>query len=452
MTSAMQDQKETAAGALSDLLYDAERDAERTIGWVRIAVGLTLSAGLFMTATWLSAEEDPDFRARFNLAALTIVGFLALGFASVIASARRFYRPWLAYAFAASDALLVSANVWLTLFTRELSGDWSAALPVVLAAPLLLSVGALRFRAAVQVWATTCFIGGLAAAAGTRGLDALSSHGSAAIPALVPAGVVPFFTAPANAMRMIILFLIGATTAYVMIRARRLLVRASAEAAHRASLARFLPHDIAPLMAPGAGTIWRTGRRQRAAIMFVDMRGSTQIAEEMDPAQLSVFVSAFRRRITRATKAFPGVIDKFIGDGALIVFGIPEPRADDAERAVRCGREILRLVDIWNKKRGFDPPVKVGIGIHAGDAFCGIVGDEERLEFTVLGDTVNVAARIEQATKEFSEPLLVSEAILEDIGGTAQWREVARTPLRGRLHPIGIFAPREITPEKGRGA
>jgi adenylate cyclase len=173
----------------------------------------------------------------------------------------------------------------------------------------------------------------------------------------------------------------------------------------------------------------------------VDLRGSTKIAEDMDPAQLSVFISSFRRRVTRAVKAYPGVIDKFIGDGAFIVFGIPEPQPGDADRAVRCGREIVRLIANWNAKRRFDPPVRVGVGIHIGEAYCGIVGDEERLEFTVLGDAVNVAARIEQATKEFNEPLLVSEAVARETDAANRWREVTREPLRGRLQPMGIFAP-----------
>jgi adenylate cyclase len=340
----------------------------------------------------------------------------------------------------AADAALISASLWATLRIGELSGDWLAALPAMLVLPLMLSVGTLRYRASVQVWAAVCFAVGVGAVVVARGFGGPVPEPAPA--AAAPGVITPFFAPAANAMRLLLVALIGATTAYVIMRARRLLVRASAEAVHRASLARFLPHDVTPLLAPGSDRIWRRGRRQRVAIMFVDLRGSTKIAEDMDPARLSVFISSFRRRVTRATKAYPGVIDKFIGDGALILFGVPEPRPDDAERAVQCGREIVRLVASWNAKRHFDPPVRVGVGIHVGETYCGIVGDEERLEFTVLGDAVNVAARIEQATKEFNEPLLVSETVADATRGTMEWREVTREPLRGRLHSIGIFAPR----------
>ena len=423
--------------ALRALLEKAELDAERTIAWTRTAIAVTLAGGVWLAApSLIHTDGGPESTTRLLIAGITLGGFLSLGIASLVATRIRYQPRWLQYVFTAADAALISASLWATLHVSGLRGDWLAALPAILVLPLMFAVGALRYRPLVQAWTTVCFAAGLMAVAAARGFGG-------PVPRLDPAtgDIGQFFAPPANAMRLLLIALIGATTAYVIVRARRLLMRAAAEAVHRANLARFLPHDVAPLIAPGADRIWRRGRRQRVAIMFVDMRGSTKIAEDMDPAQLSVFISAFRRRVTRAAKAYPGVIDKFIGDGALIIFGVPEPRPDDADRAVRCAREILRLVERWNAKRGFDPPVRVGIGIHIGEAYCGIVGDEERLEFTVLGDAVNVAARIEQATKEFNEPLLVSEPVAHESGASNGWREVTRHPLRGKLQPIGILAP-----------
>jgi adenylate cyclase len=429
--------------ALRALLDKAELDAERTIAWTRIAIAAVLGGGVWLAAPWLiGADGRAESATRLLIAAVTLGGFLVVGVASLITVSTRYQPRWLPFVFTAADAALISISLWAILNASELSGDWLAALPAILVLPLMLAVGALRYRPSVQAWATVCFAAGLMVVAAVRGFGGWMPRSGPTPPASAPGEVTLFFAPAPNAMRLLVIALIGATTAYVIVRARRLLVRASAEAVHRASLARFLPHDVAPLIAPGLDSAWRRGRRQRVAIMFVDLRGSTKIAEDMDPAQLSVFISAFRRRVTRAVKTYPGVIDKFIGDGALIVFGVPEPQPDDAERAVRCGREIVRLVASWNAKRRFDPPVRVGVGIHVGEAYCGIVGDEERLEFTVLGDAVNVAARIEQATKEFNESLLVSEAVAEAAGGSIEWREVTREPLRGRLQPMGIFAPR----------
>ncbi|WP_244564825.1 adenylate/guanylate cyclase domain-containing protein [Rhizobium sullae] len=97
-------------------------------------------------------------------------------------------------------------------------------------------------------------------------------------------------------------------------------------------------------------------------------------------------------------------------------------------------------MDQWNVKRGFDPPVRVGIGIHTGEVYCGLVGDDRRLEFTVLGDAVNVAAKIEQATKRFSAALLASEAVVVQAGQQRTWGEVGREPLGGRGEHLAILA------------
>ena len=164
------------------------------------------------------------------------------------------------------------------------------------------------------------------------------------------------------------------------------------------ALARFLPEEVAPRLAAGDAGL-REGRRQTASILFLDLRNSTALAERMDPKRLLIFITSFRRRVIAAARAHGGVVDKFIGDGALIVFGVPEASPDDAARALACARRLEALIAGWNAKRRFDPPLRIGIGVHCGEILYGVVGDASRLELTVLGDAVNVAARLEQATK-----------------------------------------------------
>jgi adenylate cyclase len=143
----------------------------------------------------------------------------------------------------------------------------------------------------------------------------------------------------------------------------------------------------------------------------------------------------------RAAEANGGVIDKFIGDGALIVFGVPQASESDAAHAIAFAHSLLTLVHRWNTKHHFDPRVRVGIGIHTGEVYCGVIGDQQRLEFTVLGDVVNVAARIEQATKQYDTPLLASEVVVAEAGQQTAWQEVGREPLRGRKQQLLILAP-----------
>lgn len=222
-----------------------------------------------------------------------------------------------------------------------------------------------------------------------------------------------------------------------------LAVLALREAARRAALSRFLPAELAPLLERGGsmeeGGGLRLGARRHAAIAFVDMRGSTTIAERADPETVAVLVTGFRRCVAKAARETGGVIDKFMGDGALVVFGVPEARADAAAQALAFSGRLETLVAEWNAGSGEDP-VRIGIGVHCGEVFVGVVGDDDRLEFTVLGDAVNVAARLEQATKTFGVTVLVSQAALDAarVPG-AEWHEVSRSALRGRQEAFAIY-------------
>ncbi len=214
---------------------------------------------------------------------------------------------------------------------------------------------------------------------------------------------------------------------------------ATREAARRRSLSRFLPRELVSRLADDDGSL-KAGRRQQAVIAFIDMRGSTAIAERLDPQELSAFLSSFRKRVMRLSRLHGGVVDKFIGDGALVVFGLPEPAADDAARAVAFARDLVAVIARWNDKGEHDASVRIGVGLHCGEVFSGIIGEEARYEFTVLGDTVNVAARLEQATKVHGVSVLASEAVRRAAGPeAAAWREVSREPLRGRREAMPYY-------------
>lgn len=145
------------------------------------------------------------------------------------------------------------------------------------------------------------------------------------------------------------------------------------------------------------------------------MIGAAEVkAERLVAIELTRFVSEFRACVTAAAEAHGGVIDKFAGDSAMVVFGIPEPGPHDAKHAPDCG-----------------------------EVFCGAVGDAARLEFTALGDAVNVAARIEQHTKTAGHPLLVSRALIEAAGvdpDREPWHALPQVSLRGHSGTIDLFS------------
>lgn len=435
--------RSVATSASVDKLFrESEIEAEYAIGWVRIAVGLALLASGLLVSSGTAELTNGYSLSQVRFTALFTVGsFLALGLVSLLLVIHHWFRPWMAFFLVTGDAAILGASLFFGLEGIGLGGNWVAAIPTIWLVPLGLAVGALRYRPLVQVWATFVImitLVGVVFALCFRSFQ--DGFGIAAFPSDLEASIGRLFSLPPYLMRAVMLTLVGLTTALAMLRSRRLLMRAVSETTRRANLARFLPAEIAPLVGESDIPAWRQGRRQQATILFVDIRGFTAYAEGMDPARLSIFISSFRRRVTHAADAFGGVVDKFIGDGALLVFGVPDPQSDDCTRAIACAQELLNLVDQWNAKRGFDPPIRVGIGIHTGEVYCGLVGDDKRLEFTVLGDVVNVAAKIEQATKRFDTALLASETVVMRSGQLPTWQEVGREPLGGRGEHLAIFA------------
>ncbi len=136
-----------------------------------------------------------------------------------------------------------------------------------------------------------------------------------------------------------------------------------------------------------------------------------------------------------------GTVDKFIGDAIMAVFGSPIQRADDALRAVRCAVDILDAATEWSLEREQSgrTSVAVGIGAHYGEVFAGALGGEELLEYTVIGDTVNVAERLERLSREVGSPIVVSAALLQAAGRTdesAKWRCLPAQQLKGHRTPV----------------
>ena len=438
-SQAMYQQKPKRSAAIrahvDALIQEEDRSAEISAGLVRIFAGMALGAVAIVTAVSFPHSEQVA-SSHYRGGALIVGGFILTGVVAVGLARSPFYRRELAYVFLALDAVLIGLFLHLTFQNTGFTGDLAAVFPVVWLPPLLLTVAVLRIQPNVQVFGLVAFAVVM--------LSVVLAHGSTDPESryLIAGRTAPFFAPQANIMRLAMLLLLGALLVMAAYRGRRLLVRALDEAEQRGALTRFLPAEIASLITDGAfGGGLLPGRRQLAAILFVDIRDSTARAENLDPVDLATFIASFRRCVTRAASEHGGVIDKFIGDGALVVFGLPEPRPDDATRALACARMLLSLIDRWNLERQFEPPVRVGIGVHVGDVFFGVVGDESRKELTVLGDTVNVGARLEQATKTSGTPLLASAEVVEAAGEKSGWTEIRREPLRGRTGLVRVMRP-----------
>lgn len=226
--------------------------------------------------------------------------------------------------------------------------------------------------------------------------------------------------------------------------------RADAERA-RTNLSRYFSPNIVDLLAESDEPLGPV-RRQKVAVLFVDIVGFTRMAEAMPPEAVVAMLREFHERMAAQIFACGGTIEKYIGDEIFAVFGLPTASPHDAVNALKCAALMLKELDAWNAERTQkgDLPLGIGIGLNYGPAVMGDVGSEHTLAFTVIGDTVNVASRLQGLTRELKTPLVVADPVLVQIGG-GQMPDLASLPaplkdggereLRGRASAIRIWIP-----------
>jgi adenylate cyclase len=187
-----------------------------------------------------------------------------------------------------------------------------------------------------------------------------------------------------------------------------------------------------------------SGERRIVSIIFTDIRSFTTLSENAPSDQVVIWLNDYFSRMHTIVARHGGHINKFIGDGLMIVFGAPESRGDEEEarHAVACGLEMLVAVERMNVEwQGTGRPIiKIGVGITTGEATCGVVGAERRLEYTIIGDTVNLSARLESTTKEYGVPLLASESTARLLDGTYETRALGEVKVKGKNTSTRIFA------------
>lgn len=218
----------------------------------------------------------------------------------------------------------------------------------------------------------------------------------------------------------------------------RLVRKTSTEQARRERLGRYFSPQVAQLLEAGGEEGW--GSRREVTVLFADLRAFTRMAEGLDPREVVVLLNRFHTAMVDVVFAFGGTLDKYLGDGLMAYFGAPVRQEDQALRAVRCALGMQAALADLNRRRG-DTAMRMGIGVHTGPAVVGDIGAESRREFTVIGDAVNVASRLEQLTKEHDAPVLVSGSTARAVGDCLPMRHLGSVMLRGRSEAVELYAP-----------
>jgi len=228
--------------------------------------------------------------------------------------------------------------------------------------------------------------------------------------------------------------------------ARERLLRSETEA-ERAQVmdifSRFVSGDVAVAVWEKRGQLSLAGEKRTVTIIFTDIRNFTTLSETAASNTVVEWLNDYFGRMNTIVESFGGHVNKYIGDGLMIVFGAPIDRGDtqEARAAVRCGLAMLEEVEKMNGdwKGTGRPVIKIGCGIHTGEATCGVVGAERRLEYTIIGDTVNLSARLESTTKEFAVPILISEPTAKLLGDEFEIHPLGETKVKGKTESTTVF-------------
>ncbi len=283
----------------------------------------------------------------------------------------------------------------------------------------VISLYAFNFSPWLMIWASLC-----AAAAWSTGMAwvLLLPDTVTAVPeGLTGAAAVAITQEPhfldidAWLQDVLVLLLTGFVLSGVVWRTRRLVRSQIAAARERANLARHFAPTMVDEIAGHDGMLEEV-HRQDVAVMFADVVGFTRLAESLAPEATVAVLRGLHRRIEKAVFDHGGTLDKFLGDGAMATFGTPRAGQRDAANALDAARAILAAVDKWNAKRTARgaAPVRLSVGLHYGSVVLGDLGSDRRLEYAVIGDTVNVAARIEHMTRDLDARIAASQALIEN--------------------------------------
>ena len=375
-------------------LADLRRESEVLIGWVQAALVLVFGA------LYLVAPSTSPANAAFHPVPW------ALGIYALFTAARLFlaYRNRLTFWIKLASVVIDMSMLMVTIWSFHIEYAQPAAF--YLKAPTLLYVFIFIVLRALTISPGYVLFAGLVASGGWLILlgYALMAPGGTT---LVTHDYVVYMTSASILIggeidRVVSILIVTLVLSVSVARARQLLFNAVGDQAAASQLARFFSPEIAQrlsradeLLHPGDGELLD------AAAMFIDLRGFTKLAALLPPAQLIDLLREYQRVAVPIIHANKGSVVTYLGDGIMVTFGATWPTQTYCADAMRCGDSLLQALCAWSDEREAKglPAPGVGIGIDAGAVTCGVIGDEGRLEYAIIGDPVNRAAKIQNHTK-----------------------------------------------------
>lgn len=207
------------------------------------------------------------------------------------------------------------------------------------------------------------------------------------------------------------------------------------------AMGKYLSQDIMKSVVKNIDNITLGGKKANVTVLFADIRGFTSMSEKMTAEEVSVILNEYFSEIEPIITKYNGVINKFIGDAVMAIFGEPIQDINHPSNAVKCAYAMLKKVE-WLQDKWLNegkPKIEIGIGINTGEAFVGNIGSEKRLEYTVIGDMVNLASRIESYNKVYKTNFLISSSTYNQVSSIVDVIKISEVTIRGKAKKMDIY-------------
>ncbi|MGI9433620.1 MAG: adenylate/guanylate cyclase domain-containing protein [Geminicoccaceae bacterium] len=411
--------KQKVHALLRDRTEDAFAEEERQ-GLMLAAKTRTIALGVILL--W-QAVDNPEEGLAYAYVLSIVAMFGIFGLAQYFCAKQRFHMDTLKYLFVAMDCgLLALALTMQNPFVGY-------AVPAAFAMHgsnfalffLFLMQAAFSFRPRLVLWCGLC----IAIARTAMLLWVVSLPGvftNIDLPERTPEAFIEAFTNPGFVhlghwfIEILASLIVASGLAVVAARSRRLVENRSMAERARASLARYFSPNMVDRLS-GSNDLLGDVREQNVAILFADIIGFTRLCERETADSVVAMLRDYHNRLGEAVFNNGGTLDKYMGDGLMATFGTPETSPQDATNALQCAMSMMAALKAWNAERTASGamPVRVGIGLHYGPVIAGDIGNERRLEYGVIGDSVNIASRLEHLTRSLHTPLVVSDGLVKAI-------------------------------------
>ena len=241
----------------------------------------------------------------------------------------------------------------------------------------------------------------------------------------------------ANLATPVVMSVMAMIIAYI----HRYVIEAKTKEKVEDAMGRYMSEDVMKDVIKNIDNLGLGGKKAVVTVLFSDIRGFTSMSENMSAQEVSQLLNEYFSEMEPIVTKYNGIINKFIGDAVMAVFGEPIQDENHPINAVKCGYDMLKRVEeldeTWEKEG--KPVIKIGVGINTGEVFVGNIGSEKRMEYTVIGDTVNLASRLESYNKTYKTQILISSATYEKSKEFISVNKISDVEIRGKAERMDIY-------------